>query len=156
MTYLNPKYDDFVLSGVGNLTGTRPGGVTPLSATFGAQYDHEFGNGDHVILRGDFHYEAPFALVEGLPNLTIKNAAGQVIDATAAIKAARDFKQEINQASASLTYAMHNGMELTVWGRNILNKRTILQIFDSPAQTGSISGYPSEPRTYGVSARYRF
>ncbi|MEP6869351.1 MAG: TonB-dependent receptor [Novosphingobium sp.] len=156
VTYLNPKYDDFVLSGVGNLTGTRPGGVTPLSATWGAQYDHEFGNGDHVILRGDFHYEAPFALVEGLPNLTVKNAAGQVIDATAALQAARDFKQEINQASASLTYAMHNGMELTVWGRNILNKRTILQIFDSPAQTGSISGYPSEPRTYGVSARYRF
>ncbi|MEP7223239.1 MAG: TonB-dependent receptor [Novosphingobium sp.] len=156
MTYLNPKYDDFVLSGVGNLTGTTPGGVTPLSATFGAEYDHEMGNGDHVILRGDFHYEAPFALVEGLPNLTIKNAAGQVVDATAAIQAARDFKQEINQASASLTYAMHNGMELTVWGRNILNKRTILQIFDSPAQTGSISGYPSEPRTYGVSARYRF
>ena len=51
---------------------------------------------------------------------------------------------------------MANGIELTVWGRNLLDNRTILQIFDSPAQPGSISGYPNQPRTYGVAARYRF
>jgi hypothetical protein len=32
----------------------------------------------------------------------------------------------------------------------------IRQIFDSPAQIGSISGYPNQPRTYGASVRYRF
>ena len=31
-----------------------------------------------------------------------------------------------------------------------------LQIFDPPAQSGSISGYPSEPRTYGLSARFKW
>ena len=72
------------------------------------------------------------------------------------MKAARDLKQEISLLNGSLTYAMANGVELTVWGRNIMKKRTILQIFDSPAQLGSISGYPSEPRTYGIAARYRF
>ena len=116
----------------------------------------------NVILRGDYHYEAPFALVEGLPGLVIKNpitglpATGTSADYAPAIAAAQNRKQEINLVSASLTYAMENGLELTVWGRNLTDSRTILQIFDSPAQSGSISGYPSEPRTYGVAARFRW
>ena len=162
MTYLDPKYDDFKLSGVGDLTGTRPGGVSQLSSTIGAQWDQPLANGDHMILRGDYHYEAPFALIEGLPNLVVKNPitglplTGTASDYAAAIAAAQSRKQEINQVNASLTYAMHNGLELTAWGRNLTNSRTLLQIFDSPAQTGSISGYPSEPRTYGVAARFRW
>ncbi|MDE2597224.1 MAG: TonB-dependent receptor [Sphingomonadales bacterium] len=150
VTYLDPKYDNFVLSAFGDLSGTRPGGVSQLSSTLGAQYDHEMGNGDHVILRGDWHYEAPFKLVEGLPNLI------GVVGVNGALQAARDFKQEISQIDASFSYAMANGLEFTVWGRNLTDKRTILQIFDSPAQQGSISGYPSEPRSWGGSVRYRW
>ena len=149
-TYLDAKYDDFKVTGVGDLTGSRPAGASPLSATFAAQWNQDLGNGDHLILRGDYHYEAPFQLVEGLPNLV--NLVGNA----GAVKAARDLKQEISLLNGSLTYAMANGVELTVWGRNIMKKRTILQIFDSPAQQGSISGYPSEPRTYGVAARFRW
>lgn len=150
MTYLDAKYDSFALSGVGNLTGTRPGGVPPISATFGAEWNKELGNGDRVILRGDYHYESEFKLVEGLP------AFVGLCGTTCAIQAAASRKQQINQVSGSLTYAMSNGLELTVWGRNLLDSRTILQIFDTPAQTGSISGYPSEPRTFGGSVRFRF
>jgi outer membrane receptor protein involved in Fe transport len=157
LTYLDGKYNSFVSSGVGDISGSTPPGYSPLSVTFGGQYTQEIGNGDKVVLRGDYHYEAPFMLVEGLPGLTVKNpATGEIIDATAAIQAARDFKQDINDVNASLTYVMANGMELTVWGRNLLDDRTILQIFDSPAQPGSISGYANQPRTYGVGARYRF
>ena len=156
MTYLDGKYDSFARSGVGDITGTRTPGYSPLSATFGAEYTQAIGNGDRLILRADYHYEAPFMLVEGLPGLTVKDAAGNIIDASAAIQAARDFKQDVNDVNASLTYAMANGFEISVWGRNLLDNRTILQIFDSPAQPGSISGYPNQPRTYGVAARYRF
>ncbi|MFM5929370.1 MAG: TonB-dependent receptor [Novosphingobium sp.] len=150
MTYLDAKYDSFQLSGVGDLTGTRPGGVPPISATFGAEWNKELGNGDRVILRGDYHYESAFKLVEGLP------AFVGLCGTACAIQASANRKQEINQVSASLTYAMQNGIELTVWGRNLLDHRTILQIFDTPAQTGSVSGYPSEPRTFGGSVRFRF
>ena len=157
MTYLDGKYDSFVSSGVGDISGSTPPGYSPLSVTFGGQYTQEIGNGDALILRSDYHYEAPFMLVEGLPGLTVKDpATGAIVDATDAIQAARDFKQDINELSASLTYAMANGVEVSVWGRNLLNDRSILQIFDSPAQPGSISGYPNQPRTYGVAARYRF
>jgi len=156
-TYLNPKYDRFQLSAFGDLSGTTPAGVSPLSVTFGAEFVQPVGaGGDRLILRGDYHYEAQFKLVEGLPGLVETDAAGNVTDVTAALAAAREFKQDINDVNASLTYAMASGLELSVWGRNLLNDRTILQIFDSPAQPGSISGYPNQPRTYGVAARYRF
>ncbi len=139
MTYLDPKYDNFSISAFGDLSGTVPAGVSPLSATFGAAYDHEFGNGDHIILRGDYHYEAPFSLVEGLPGLIVTNPlTQQVLNVSAALQAAREFRQDINDVNASITYAMHNGLEVSVWGRNLLDDRTILQIFDSPVQSGSI------------------
>ncbi len=156
MTYLDAKYDKFLLSAFGDLSGTRPAGASPLSVTFGAEWVQPVGNGDRIILRGDYHYEMQFKLVEGLPGLVTYDAAGNVADVSAALAAAREFKQDINDVNASLTYAMANGVELSVWGRNLLNDRTILQIFDSPAQPGSISGYPNQPRTYGVAARYRF
>jgi outer membrane receptor protein involved in Fe transport len=157
MTYLDAKYDNFVLSAFGDLSGTRPAGASPLSVTFGAEFVQPVGgNGDRLILRGDYHYEAQFKLVEGLPGLVMRNSSGQVTSVAAALAAAREFKQDINDVNASLTYAMANGIEVSVWGRNLLNDRTILQIFDSPAQPGSISGYPNQPRTYGVAARYRF
>lgn len=152
LTYLDAKYDQFLLSAFGDLSGTVPGGISPLSVTFGAQYDTPLSNGDHIILRGDYHYEAPFKLVEGLPGL-VTAPGGSV---AAALAAARDLRQDINDVNASLTYAMDNGLELSVWGRNLLDDRTLLQVFDSPAQQGSISGYPSQPRTYGVSARFRW
>jgi len=157
MTYLDGKYNSFKASGVGDITGSTPPGYSPLSVTFAGTWTQEMGNGDKLIARADYHYEAPFMLVEGLPGLTVKNpATGQIVSATAAIQAARDFKQEINDVNASLTYAMANGLDISIWGRNLLNDRTILQIFDSPAQPGSISGYPNQPRTYGVSARFSF
>jgi outer membrane receptor protein involved in Fe transport len=157
MTYLDPKYDSFMLSGIGDLSGTTPAGISPLSVTFGAQYDHDLGNGDHLILRGDFHYEAPFELVEGLPGLIVKDPiTGAILDTTAALAAAREFKQDVNQLDASLTYVMANGLELSIWGRNLTDDRYLLNLFDSPAQSGSLSAYPSEPRTYGVSARFRW
>ncbi|MFC3173911.1 TonB-dependent receptor [Novosphingobium bradum] len=150
LTWLDPNYDEFKVSGVGDLTGTKPGGVSPFTVSLGGQWDHELGNGDHVIARADWHHESPFALVEGLPNLV------NIVGTAGAVAAATSRKQEISLINASLTYAMASGIELTVWGRNIGNNRSLLQIFDSPVQLGSISSYPSEPRTWGGAVRYRF
>lgn len=149
MTYLDPRYDSFVLSAVGDLSKTRPAGIPAISSTFGASYDHEFGSGDHLILRGDFHYESPVQIAEGMPGFL--DGGTQV-----AIAAARPYRREVNELNASVSWIMPMGLELTVWGRNLTDARYLLQIFDTPAQSGSISGYTSQPRTYGVAARYRF
>ncbi|WP_068074058.1 TonB-dependent receptor [Novosphingobium lentum] len=154
LTYLKPKYDQFNLSALGNLSGTRPAGIPAISATWGAQYDHGFANDDHLIAHLDYHYESPVLTEEGLPNfLDAKLPDGGTANA---IAASRQFMAEVSELNASLTYAMHNGMELSVWGRNLTDHRYLLNIFPSVAQLTSVSGYTSPPRTYGVSGRYRF
>ncbi len=156
VTWLDPKYDDFCCSALGDATGQTPAGIPALSATWGAQYKAELSNGDQIILRGDFHYEAPVQIVEGLPDFIVRDTAGDVVSYQPALDAARPFRREVNDLNASLTYAMANGLELSVWGRNLLDNRYLLAIFDSVAQSGSISGYPNQPKTYGVSARFKF
>ncbi|MDD3800200.1 MAG: TonB-dependent receptor [Novosphingobium sp.] len=156
ITWLDPKYDSFVASAVGDETGRRPPEIPEWSTTFSAQWDQELGNGDHVILRGAYHYESTAWSVEGLPGFIKRDAAGNVVDYQPAIDAASKFKRQVDEVDASLTYAMENGLELSVWGRNLLDDRYFNRIFDSVAQPLAISAYPNQPRTYGVSARYKW
>ena len=149
-TYLDPEYVDFPNSSIGDLSGRPVAGIAQLSAALGMLYDKEVNDaGDRVIFATNFYYEAPVQVADGLPGF---NAGGQ----EAAFAAARPFRREVNELSASLTYAMDMGLELTIWGRNLLDDRYITTIFDSVAQSGSISGYPNQPRTYGAAVKYKF
>ena len=149
-TYLKPKYDSFVNSAVGDLSGRTVEGVSQLTASFGAQYEKEINAaGDRVILATNFYHESDVQTQDGLPGFI---SGGQ----EAAIAAARPFRRQVDDLTASLTYAFDMGLELSVWGRNLLDDRYITTIFDSTAQSGSISGYTNQPRTYGVAAKYRF
>ena len=156
MVYLDPKYDSFTASAVGDLSGTRPAGVPELSTTVGAQWNQELANGDRVILRGDWHMESEVQIAEGLPAFIQRNALGQVITYQPAFDAARPFTRKVDEVNASITYAMDNGLELSLWGRNLTNNRYLIQIFDSVAQSGSVSAYPNQPRTYGASLRFKW
>jgi hypothetical protein len=51
---------------------------------------------------------------------------------------------------------MGNGLELSVWGRNLTEPEYNTTIFPGVAQSGTLSGYPNAPATYGASARFRF
>ncbi|MFN5129180.1 MAG: hypothetical protein ACK5EJ_10530, partial [Sphingomonadaceae bacterium] len=68
----------------------------------------------------------------------------------------RDYKREVNDVSASTTLRLENGLQLSLWGRNLTNARYLSTIFPSVVQAGSISGYPNQPRTYGASVKYKF
>jgi iron complex outermembrane receptor protein len=159
LTYLRPKYDDFKNSAFGDATGIRPADIPAISATFSGEYDHAFGNGDHAILRASYHYESKVQVIEGLPAFIQRDPVTQAVlpgGYQPGLDAARPFTRQVDELDASLTYAMHSGIELAVWGRNLLDDRTISTIFDSPAQQGSVSAYTNQPRTYGVSARFRW
>ncbi len=157
LTYLHPKYDRFTNSSFGDASGTTPAGIPPISLTSAATWDHRLANGDRIILRGDWHYESPTRIEDGLPGEIATNPlTGAVISYQSGIDAARRFKRTVSEFDGSLTYHLHNGLEVAVWGRNLTDDRYITVIFDSPAQSGSVSGYPNQPRTYGVSALYKF
>lgn len=148
LTYLDPKYDDFKYSAVGDLSGTKPAGIPAISATWTATWVQPVGTAN-LTLRGDFHYESPVQIEEGLPGYLSYGTA-------AAIAAAQPYRREVKELNASATLALQNGVELTVWGRNITDDRYLVSIFDSVAQPFSISGYTNQPRTYGATVRYRF
>lgn len=155
VTWLDPEYDSFEISAVGDLSGTRPAGIPEWTVLIGAQYEAEVGNGT-IAPRVSFLWQDETQLVEGLPNFIVYNPDGTIADAAPAIAAALPFTREVKDLTASLSYEMNNGLTLSVWGRNLLDRRDVGVIFDSPAQPRGISGYPNDPRTYGVTARFRW
>src|SRR3546814_15662126 len=66
MTWLNPKYDSFVGSAFGDISGTKPSGIPDLSASMGATYTHQFAGDSRAIFHIDYLYESPTRLVDGL------------------------------------------------------------------------------------------
>ena len=155
MTVLDPEYKSFVGSPVGDLSGERVAGVAPVSVSLGAIYDKELNNGDRLILRGDFAHEAKVQVIAGLTNYITTNPDGTPNYAPARAEAAK-YTREVNNLNASITYAMQNGLEFSVWGRNIADDRYVSTIFPSVAQGRAVSGYPNQPRTYGGTVRFKF
>ena len=154
LTYLDPKYDSYIASPFGDVSGTGLVNIPKISSVMGFQWDKEMDSGDHFIVRADYSYQAPIQLQPGL--LGFIDTVNGVRDYTRSEAVARQYRREVNDVNASITYAFDMGLEVSVWGRNLLDDRYITTIFDSVAQDESISGYLNMPRTYGVSARYRF
>jgi iron complex outermembrane recepter protein len=144
MTYLDPKFDSYPRSAFGDLSGQQPAGIPQLSTTLGATYTQDLGGGNELILSADYHYES---------EVRINDAP-----------AFRNFKREVSDMNGSLSLRLDNGLQLTAWGRNLTNARYINTIFPSVIQgdaifgpgNGSVSGYPNQPRTYGVAAKFKF
>jgi iron complex outermembrane recepter protein len=144
MTYLDSKYDDYPGGSIlqpgtfatvpADLTGTRPAGIPNFTITVGGAYTYEFGSGTELTLRSDYQMEGSTQIIEGLTN----------------------FRRSPENLSASLTLALQNGLELSVWGRNITDSTYVTTLFPSVAQAGSLSGYRNQPRTYGALVRFRF
>ena len=143
MTYLDSVFDSFPNSAVGDLTGQTPGGTPEITIATSATYTHEFGySGNFLIARVDYNHESNVNITNGLP------AFGPAAETL--------FRREVNLVNGSLTLRMNNGIEVSAWGRNILNERFITQVFDGVAQAGTVSGYPNQPRTYGGTVRFKF
>ena len=148
LTYLDSIYDSFVESPVGDLSGERPGSVSPWSIATSINYTHEFGaSGNQLLARLDYNHQSNVQLLNGVAGFGSNEAAQEI---------ARQFRREVNLVNASLTFQMENGFEIGAYARNLLDDQYIAQIFPSVAQAGSVSGYPSAPRTYGGVVRFRF
>lgn len=144
VTYLDANYDSFAGGTAFNpatlgttptdLTGRRPAGIPEFNVVLGGTYNLELDAGHVVTFHADFLHESNTQIAEGLS----------------------DFRREVNQLNASLTFAMENGLELGLWGRNLTDQVYNTTVFPSVAQAGSLSGYRNFPRTYGALARFKF
>jgi iron complex outermembrane recepter protein len=143
LTYLKPKFNLFTGGSAfnpatnqvvpTNLTGRRPTGISSYSIAVGATYTQELGSDKKLIFHVDYDYSSAFQIAQGLP-----------------------FKAQPETLNASITLEPIKGLELTVFGRNLTEPKFNPVIFPSVAQGGSLSGYPSPPRTYGVTGRFKF
>jgi outer membrane receptor protein involved in Fe transport len=145
MTYLDPLFDSFTSSPVGDLSGLRPGGIPEFNIATSATYTHEFGDsGNRLITRVDYSHEANTDINNGLPTFNASLGNTQI------------FRREVNLVNASMTFAMDSGIEVGVYARNLLDDQYIVTVFDGVAQSGTVSGYPSAPRTWGGLVRFKF
>ena len=155
-TYLDPLYDDFKGGAYGDYSGRKPSGISEWTTNTSATFVQPVGNGNRITYRADYFWTSETQLIDGLnlnsatafPNPAARNAAN--------LAAAIPYTTQPKSLNASVSYALSNGLELTAWARNLTDERFLTTIFDSVAQDGSISGYPSPPRFYGVSAKYVF
>ncbi|TRD12170.1 TonB-dependent receptor [Erythrobacter insulae] len=141
MTHLDPVFDSFTNSPIGDLSGVRPGNIPSFSIATSATYTHEWDSGTRLISRVDYNHES---------NEQISNGFAAFGDF------ATQFKRDTNLVNASMTLALDNGLEIGAFARNLLDERDILTIFPGVAQAGTVAAYPNAPRTYGGVVRFKF
>ena len=137
-TFLDAKYDSYPgaqgPNGAVDLSGAKVAGVPMATITVGTTYKWQMGNYDGFV-RADYHFESNVQVVENV---------------TAAIAS-----REVNTVDASVGVA-RDGWELMLWARNLTDDAYLQSAFPSVAQTGSFSGYPNQPRTFGATVRKSF
>ncbi len=139
-TYLSAKYDSFPgatgLNGPTDLSGQVAAGIHPLSMSTSATYDMEFSNGWNGFLRADYLYESSVRMLDNVPEELAT--------------------RQVNTLNAAFGVEMQNGWQATLWGRNITDDQYLLSAFPTTIQAGSYSGYPNQPRTYGLTVKKNF
>jgi outer membrane receptor protein involved in Fe transport len=149
-TFMDPVYDSFPdAEGVDDdpnsptyleritidLSGTQPAGIHEVSLTAAGRYSFMMGNAAGYI-RAEYIYEDEVRVIANTP----KDVASR----------------EVSTINASAGLSWDNGFEVMLWGRNLNDDEYLLSAFPSVAQNGSFSGYPNQPRTYGLTVRKYF
>ena len=91
-----------------------------------------------------------------MSTFVVRNGAGQITSNAAALAIGRRYTREVDELNLSATLQLQNGLEVSGYVRNALNDRYLVTIFDGVAQSGSVYGYPNQPRTYGGAVRFKF
>ena len=102
-THLDPLFDSFPGSVLGDLTGVRPAGIPSWAIATSATYTHEWDSGTQLLTRIDYNHESNTAINNGLPTFGPNN-----------------FRREVNLVNGSMTLKLNNGLEVGAFVRNCL------------------------------------
>jgi iron complex outermembrane receptor protein len=138
-TLLDPLYDSFVgasgITGPIDLSGTQPAGIHEVSIATSGRYEFTMGNAAGFV-RAEYIYEDEVQVVDNAP-------VGAAV-------------REVSTLNASVGLSWESGFGVMLWARNLNNDEYLMSAFPSVAQPGSFSGYPNQPRTYGLTVRKYF
>ncbi len=140
-TFLDPTYDSFPDSASGDLSGTQPSGIPEISTSTTVNYDFVINDWD-AFVRADWQHTGDSDYFDDPGNQALIDAAG--------------FERSSDLINASAGFVTANGIGVSIWGRNIFDEEFITTAFPSVAQEGSLSGYPNQPATYGITVRKTF
>ena len=139
-TWLDPKYDSFKngqgVDGPVDLSGENVPGVHEFSMNVSGTYSFTLGGTMSGFVRVEYIFDDEVSIVDNVPSSVAS--------------------REVSTFNASIGIEWGDGFEAMLWGRNINNDDYLLSAFPSVAQRGSFSGYPNEPRTYGLKITKRF
>ena len=131
----DPTSDTYLESITEDISGQQVPGIHNLSATASGIYSFDIGNANGFV-RAEYVYEDKVRVIQNTPEFLAT--------------------REVGTLNASFGLAWDNGFEAMLWGRNVTNDEYLLSAFPSVAQEGSFSGYPNQPRTYGLTLRKYF
>lgn len=136
MTLLDPLFDSFTNSASGDLSGETPAGVPKMNFSVGGNWDFEIGDEIDGYIRADFEHQEKTQILNAF-----------------------DITDEVNRLNASIGFS-YNDVDLSIWGRNLTDDQEYQAIFPGVIQsfsaTPTVNGYPTRPRTYGITAKYSF
>ena len=90
-----------------------------------------------AFVRAEYYYESDTQVISNVP--------------------ADIASREVGTINASFGLRWLNGFEAMLWGRNLNNDEYLQSAFPTTVQPGgNFSGYPNQPRTYGVTLSYFF
>jgi iron complex outermembrane receptor protein len=134
LTWLDPTYDSFVgaegVGGIVDLSGTRPAGIHEWSTNLSGTYDFDVGASMSGFIRAEWIYESEVQVIENVPESVAS--------------------REVNVINASIGLSLTDNIDAMIWGRNLTDDDYLISAFPAVAQAGSYSGYPNQPRTYGI------
>ena len=111
-------------------------GVHEFSMNVSGTYSFTLGGTMSGFVRVEYIFDDEVSIVDNVPSSVAS--------------------REVSTFNASIGIEWGDGFEAMLWGRNINNDDYLLSAFPSVAQRGSFSGYPNEPRTYGLKITKRF
>jgi len=137
-TAQDPVFDSFPNSAAGDISGQTPSGIPELATSTSVTYDFMVGSMEGYV-RADWQHESETPYFDDPGN-----------------NALIGFEKSIDIVNGSIGMTTENGLRVSLWGRNLFETEFISTAFPSVAQAGSLSGYPNQPRTVGVTVRKEF
>ena len=143
-TFLDPTYDDYTgAPGVGgpvDLSGTKVPGVSETSINTWARYSFDLGATMSGFVRAEYYYESEVQVISNVPESVAS--------------------RKVSMVNASAGVRWENGFEVMLWGRNLTDDEFLQSAFPTTFQNladpFSYSGYPNQPRTWGLTLRKYF
>lgn len=144
-TYLDATYASytdapcpiFIPSPSCDLTGARTSDTPKWTGTTNFTWDKTITNNLALFVRGEIYYRGGrFTAGDNDPNTLIGSTT--LLNASIGI-------HNIDQT-----------WDVRIWGRNLTDEEYPQIMFDTVLQFGSYSGYPNDPKTYGITARFWF